>query len=182
MVWRSSRIDPQWSPTLFYVSQNLTRFKKHFAAYTLFCDKKRNRKKVSVLRGTTSEIFFSFSIVDIFEGHVITRGGPHFQATCANMRTLASDHVTKNSQFVENLTENCFQTRSLSCLVEILWSRDHLRGSAISSYVPKCADPREWSCDQKFSVWWDSTLDKPLSFLDFVFFPGPFLNFLFILS
>ena len=123
-----------------------------------------------------------YSGVKLFEGHVITRGGPHFQATCPNMRTLASDHVTKNSQFVENLTENCFQTRSLSCLVEILWSRDHLRGSAISSYVPKCADPREWSCDQKFSVWWDSTLDKPLSFLDFVFFPGPFLNFLFILS
>ena len=32
---------------------------------------------------------------------MITREGPQFQATCPNVRTLASDHVIKNSQFVQ---------------------------------------------------------------------------------
>ena len=35
-------------------------------------------------------------------GHMITCEGPYFQAVCWKLRTLASDHVTTNSQFVEN--------------------------------------------------------------------------------
>ena len=45
---------------------------------------------------------------------MITREGPHFQAICLKVRTLASDHVTKILRFVENLVQNCFQTRSLA--------------------------------------------------------------------
>ena len=40
-------------------------------------------------------------------GHVITREGPHFQAVCLKLRTLASDHV------ISKVSTN-FQTRSLS--------------------------------------------------------------------
>ena len=35
---------------------------------------------------------------------------------------------------------------------ELFWSRDRLRGSAFPSSLGKTADPRKWSCDQKYSV------------------------------
>ena len=48
---------------------------------------------------------------------MITREGPHFQAICLKMRTLASDHVTKNESFVEILAESRFQTRPVPVVI-----------------------------------------------------------------
>ena len=49
---------------------------------------------------------------------MITCEGPYFQAVCLKLRTLASDHVTTNSQFCWEFglifSERKFQTRSLS--------------------------------------------------------------------
>ena len=42
--------------------------------------------------------------------------GPLFQATCLNLRTLASDHVTKIVSFVEILAESRILTRSLTII------------------------------------------------------------------